>query len=162
VICSIHQPRADVYFLFDRVTVLSRGALVYAGPGNTTLPHLFAQALPDKRDHCPPLCNIADWVLDVSTIDARDAASEQRSLQRVERLVTHFARMQHEQAEHKHVVTTTVLDPAPATSASASPASASAAAEKKVVEPKAPRKSVLTIPLRREAPFWTALRVRAS
>ena len=32
VITTIHQPRSDIFFLFDRLTLLSRGNIAYAGP----------------------------------------------------------------------------------------------------------------------------------
>ena len=39
IIMSIHQPRYSIYKLFDTLTLLSRGELVYSGPSHQTLNH---------------------------------------------------------------------------------------------------------------------------
>ncbi|RKO98411.1 hypothetical protein CXG81DRAFT_4133, partial [Caulochytrium protostelioides] len=72
VICSLHQPRSEVWPLFDHVLLLAEGGRpVYAGPGAGLAPYL-AQTLATPL---PPLTNPADWALDVSTVDRRDAAA---------------------------------------------------------------------------------------
>ena len=39
IIMSIHQPRYSIFKLFDSVTLLSRGELVYSGPARTVVPY---------------------------------------------------------------------------------------------------------------------------
>ena len=44
IIMSIHQPRYSIFRLFDQLTLLSRGVVVYTGAGRATLPY-FANNL---------------------------------------------------------------------------------------------------------------------
>ena len=44
IVMSIHQPRYSIFRLFDHITLLSRGNLVYTGAGRATLPY-FAEVL---------------------------------------------------------------------------------------------------------------------
>ena len=39
IIMSIHQPRYSIFKLFDSVTLLSRGELVYNGPAHGVVPY---------------------------------------------------------------------------------------------------------------------------
>ena len=39
IIMSIHQPRYSIFRLFDQLTLLSRGVVVYTGAGRATLPY---------------------------------------------------------------------------------------------------------------------------
>jgi hypothetical protein len=105
VICSIHQPRADVYDLFDRVVLLSRGCLLYSGPGGSALPAYLHSCLPDRSNHLPPHCNVADWILDVCSVDARSPELEVHTHDRVQRLVQCFAEQQEKQ-ESKAIAST--------------------------------------------------------
>jgi ABC-type multidrug transport system ATPase subunit len=73
VIFTIHQPRSDVYKLFDDVLVLSKGEILYFGPANE------ANAFCESKDRqCPPGYNIADHLLDMAVAigDAASAAGE--------------------------------------------------------------------------------------
>lgn len=42
VVCTIHQPRSNIYHLFDMVMLLSAGQVVYFGPANHAVEY-FAQ-----------------------------------------------------------------------------------------------------------------------
>ena len=42
IILSIHQPRYSIYKLFDTITLLSRGKLVYHGTRDNCLPYFAA------------------------------------------------------------------------------------------------------------------------
>ncbi|TPX58866.1 hypothetical protein PhCBS80983_g02858 [Powellomyces hirtus] len=83
IICSIHQPRSDIVTLFDRVLLLARGGrTVYSGTGKGMLPY-FA-----TLDHTiPRLTNPADFALDLSSIDLRNALAERASRDRVVKLI---------------------------------------------------------------------------
>ena len=39
IVMSIHQPRYSIFKLFDSVTLLSRGELVYSGPARAVVPY---------------------------------------------------------------------------------------------------------------------------
>ncbi|KAJ3155417.1 hypothetical protein HDU86_004319 [Geranomyces michiganensis] len=83
VICSIHQPRSDIVNLFDTSLLLARGGrTVFSGASANMLPY-FAQL-----DHpIPPFTNPADFALDLSSIDLRNAEAEAASRARVNELI---------------------------------------------------------------------------
>ncbi|KDQ18610.1 hypothetical protein BOTBODRAFT_28990 [Botryobasidium botryosum FD-172 SS1] len=73
VIASIHQPSSHLYHMFDQIMVLSRGELLYYGPGGVAPAHHFAaRGLPCKEGY-----NVADHLLDIAfapppgTVDSR-------------------------------------------------------------------------------------------
>lgn len=61
IICTIHQPRADVFHMFDRVLLLSRGETAYFGPAKETAEFMSNDGYP-----CPAGYNIADHLLDLA------------------------------------------------------------------------------------------------
>ncbi|XP_046901583.1 broad substrate specificity ATP-binding cassette transporter ABCG2d isoform X2 [Hypomesus transpacificus] len=65
IIMSIHQPRYSIYRLFDTLTLLVNGKMVYHGPGKNALDY-FA----DIGYTCEPHNNPADFFLDVINGDA--------------------------------------------------------------------------------------------
>ena len=65
VVCSIHQPRQKIIDLFDDVTVLSSGKLMYHGSMGALEGHF------EKLGHkCPKGHNILEFVIDLISIDA--------------------------------------------------------------------------------------------
>ena len=44
VVMSIHQPRYSIYKLFDTITLLSQGSMVYHGPAEDKAVQYFARA----------------------------------------------------------------------------------------------------------------------
>lgn len=83
IICTIHQPSADLFYQFDDLLLLQRGGyLTYFGPlgrqGRTVREYL--QKIPGISP-CPPAMNVASWMLDSlaglnSSKKAGDAAKE--------------------------------------------------------------------------------------
>ncbi|KAI9360404.1 hypothetical protein DFJ73DRAFT_79391 [Zopfochytrium polystomum] len=63
VIFTIHQPRSDVYNLFDEVLLLSGGTALYCGPGSGASSFFRA-----KGRACPDGYNIADHLLDLASL----------------------------------------------------------------------------------------------
>ena len=90
VVCTMHQPRADVFACFDTAVLLARGGrLVYFGPaGSAMLGHFES---PRFGLTCPPETNPADWYLDVSSVDTRSPAAEAATKARVDSLVAAWA-----------------------------------------------------------------------
>lgn len=82
IITTIHQPRSDIFFLFDAITILSQGNVVFSGTPERAVSHFEAQGYP-----FPAFTNPADHLIDVSAIDLRDPLSEEESRTRVGRLV---------------------------------------------------------------------------
>ena len=83
IITTIHQPRSDIFFLFDRLTLLSRGNVAYTGATNECL-SWFNGLLPGGlRPHVNP----ADYLIDVVAVDNRTEDAEDESQARVNRLL---------------------------------------------------------------------------
>lgn len=56
VLLSVHQPRSDIFQLFDLVVLLSSGSPVYCGPARDMVPYFTALGYP-----CPRYCNPSDF-----------------------------------------------------------------------------------------------------
>ena len=64
VIFTIHQPQSNIVALFDRLLLLAKGQLVYAGDSSRAPAHF------EKIGHeCPKGYNIADYLIDL-TVEA--------------------------------------------------------------------------------------------
>ncbi|KAG0326744.1 hypothetical protein BG004_002907 [Podila humilis] len=61
VILTIHQPRSDIFAMFDHTLVVSKGEALYFGPTNTAAAYFSRRGL-----FCPNNYNIADYLLDVA------------------------------------------------------------------------------------------------
>ncbi|KAI9178822.1 hypothetical protein H9P43_005484 [Blastocladiella emersonii ATCC 22665] len=61
IVCTIHQPRSDVYALFDQVLLLARGNVLYHGPARAAAAYFARLGFP-----CPAQYNVADHLLDVA------------------------------------------------------------------------------------------------
>jgi hypothetical protein len=59
-VCTIHQPRPDVFSSFGRILLLSEGGVVYEGA-----PLEVIDALTNIGRQCPDHVNVADFALDV-------------------------------------------------------------------------------------------------
>jgi len=64
VIMTIHQPRSNIYAMFDYVVLLSRGTCLYSGPRDQIAPHFKLRGW-----ECPYGTNIADWLIDLTMMD---------------------------------------------------------------------------------------------
>jgi ABC-2 type transporter len=73
------------FFLFDAITLLSRGEIVYTGPVTDVLSHFDPLGYP-----CPEHVNPADHLIDISTIDTRTEDAERESSARVTTLIQAF------------------------------------------------------------------------
>lgn len=54
IVTTIHQPRSDIFFLFDRITVLTRGRCTYSGPTSECLPWFEVLLPKGLREHVNP------------------------------------------------------------------------------------------------------------
>lgn len=83
IITTIHQPRSEIWDLFDNLIVLSRGSPVFSGPMKECIPWLAEMGY-----ELPPFVNPAEFTIDHAAIDNRTSELEQESAARVERLKT--------------------------------------------------------------------------
>ncbi|ODQ65475.1 ATP-dependent ABC transporter [Nadsonia fulvescens var. elongata DSM 6958] len=83
LIMSIHQPRSDIFFLIDNITILTRGQSVYSGPVRNSVSHF--ERLGFKT---PEKVNPADYLIDISSVDNRSPQLESKSSQQVQSLIS--------------------------------------------------------------------------
>ncbi|GLC55425.1 hypothetical protein PLESTB_000985900 [Pleodorina starrii] len=68
VVCTIHQPQAKIFNLFDQLLLLNRGSIVYQGQAQGALEFFDRSGFP-----CPAFENPADHFLDVITPNMNDS-----------------------------------------------------------------------------------------
>ncbi|KAH7355578.1 ABC transporter-like protein [Pyrenochaeta sp. MPI-SDFR-AT-0127] len=82
IIVTIHQPRSEIWNLFDNVVLLTRGNPAYAGSAKTCLAY-FA-----KLGHeMPPFTNPAEYLIDVVSVDNRSEEAESVAQERVSHII---------------------------------------------------------------------------
>ncbi|KAL9273306.1 ABC transporter G family member 7-like protein [Drosera capensis] len=80
VICSIHQPRSSIYYIFDDIILLSKGSPVYAGPAKDEPLIYFA-----KFGYlCPDHVNPAEFLADLISVDYTSTDSVYSSQKRID------------------------------------------------------------------------------
>ncbi|KAL8717943.1 MAG: hypothetical protein Q9225_004876, partial [Loekoesia sp. 1 TL-2023] len=81
IIVTIHQPRSEIWGLFDGIVLLSGGAAVYSGSIKDCLPYFDDLGYP-----LPAFVNPAEFLVDLAVVDNRSSELEQESSARVEAL----------------------------------------------------------------------------
>ncbi|KAM8947213.1 ATP-binding cassette sub-family G member 8 [Pelodytes ibericus] len=85
VILSIHQPRSDIFQLFDLVLLLSSGTTIYSGTAKDMVQYFSSIGYP-----CPRYSNPADFYVDLTSIDKRTKEQEAECLERTKSLAQIF------------------------------------------------------------------------
>ncbi len=78
VLLTIHQPASEMFPLFDRILMLSRGKVVFFGSGSEALSHFGRVGF-----ECPEFTNPLDYFIDISSIDTRSHNAEIKSAEQV-------------------------------------------------------------------------------
>ncbi|KAG5960110.1 hypothetical protein E4U57_000269 [Claviceps arundinis] len=78
IITTIHQPRSEIWDLFDNLIVLSKGGPVYSGSIMECLPWFTACGF-----SLPPFVNPAEFIIDVAAVDNRTPELEAETMTRV-------------------------------------------------------------------------------
>ncbi|RYH27453.1 ATP-binding cassette domain-containing protein [archaeon] len=86
VIFSIHQPRASIFELFQDITLLSEGRVVYSG-SKDDMTIYFA----DLGYSCPSNVSPAEYYVDLVSVDYSTPEEEQRTKDRTHMLADKFA-----------------------------------------------------------------------
>ncbi|XP_061646057.1 ATP-binding cassette sub-family G member 8 isoform X3 [Phyllopteryx taeniolatus] len=89
VLLSVHQPRSDIFQLFDLVVLLSSGSAVYCGAARDMVPYFMALGHP-----CPRYCNPSDFYVDLISIDRRSPEQEAQCRERSQVLAQQFSEKQ--------------------------------------------------------------------
>jgi ABC-type multidrug transport system ATPase subunit len=87
MICTIHQPRSDILFLFSKLILLAGGKTVFMGTVNEAIYHYEALGL-----NCPALTNPGDFFIDNITVDFRSEESLNKSKQRIQKFQRKWSR----------------------------------------------------------------------
>uniref|UniRef100_A0A7N6BBY3 ATP-binding cassette sub-family G member 8 n=1 Tax=Anabas testudineus TaxID=64144 RepID=A0A7N6BBY3_ANATE len=95
VLLSVHQPRSDIFQLFDLVVLLSSGSAVYCGAAREMVPYFTALGYP-----CPRYCNPSDFYVDLISIDRRSSEREAECLERAKDLAERFLEKVRDTADH--------------------------------------------------------------
>ncbi|OLN97692.1 putative ABC transporter ATP-binding protein/permease [Colletotrichum chlorophyti] len=87
VITTIHQPRSEIWDLFDNLVILTKGSPVYSGAAKDCVPWFEGMGF-----KLPPFVNPAEFVIDVAAIDNRTPELEEETTARVDQLKAAWAR----------------------------------------------------------------------
>ena len=99
VVATIHQPRSDIFELFDLVILLSKGDVVYFGHAKRMIEYFGS-----LNYECPLLANPADYFgtdgnwsstylamsVDLASVDGRNPDAEAKSTKRIGALVKNY------------------------------------------------------------------------
>ncbi|KAF9917727.1 hypothetical protein BX616_000088 [Lobosporangium transversale] len=86
VVCTIHQPRADIWHVFDNVVLLVTGGhAAYSGRADKVVEYF------EDAGHVAPIfTNVPDFILDTASINLRSAELEEKTRKIVNALVERF------------------------------------------------------------------------
>lgn len=85
VLISLHQPRSDIFRLFDLVLLMTSGTTIYLGAAKHMVQYFTAVGYP-----CPRFSNPADFYVDLTSIDRRSTEREAAARERAQALAALF------------------------------------------------------------------------
>ncbi|XP_029414478.1 ATP-binding cassette sub-family G member 8 isoform X2 [Nannospalax galili] len=85
VLISLHQPRSDIFRLFDLVLLMTSGTPIYLGAAQHMV-HYFTEI----GHPCPRYSNPADFYVDLTSIDRHSKEQEMATMEKVRSLAALF------------------------------------------------------------------------
>lgn len=85
IVTTIHQPRSSIFHLFDMLCLIAEGRTVYFGPAADVADYFGNLGFP-----MPVNFNVADFAIDVLSIDPRTKEKEVKSTARVQYISDHY------------------------------------------------------------------------
>ncbi|XP_029449190.1 ATP-binding cassette sub-family G member 5 [Rhinatrema bivittatum] len=83
VIISIHQPRSELFKVFDKIAIMSCGELIFCGGSQEMIDFYTNCGYP-----CPEQSNPFDFYVDVTSVDTRNKEREIETYSRVQTIVS--------------------------------------------------------------------------
>ncbi|KAG0371250.1 hypothetical protein BGZ54_008254 [Gamsiella multidivaricata] len=91
VVCTIHQPRADIWHVFDNVVLLvTGGCAAYSGRADRVVEYFE-----DAGHVAPMFTNVPDFILDTASVNLRSLELEEKTRRIVDALVNRFNANKH-------------------------------------------------------------------
>mmetsp|Transcript_15705 Transcript_15705/g.64188 ORF Transcript_15705/g.64188 Transcript_15705/m.64188 type:complete len:461 (-) Transcript_15705:872-2254(-) len=90
IVTTIHQPRSNIFTLFDRLLLLSKGRVMYFGPATDAVAYFSG-----LNYRCPSNFNPADFFIDLISVDNRSEKKSKTSNARIDLLEDAF--LKHEE-----------------------------------------------------------------
>ncbi|XP_061602183.1 ATP-binding cassette sub-family G member 5 [Cololabis saira] len=87
VIVTIHQPRSELFRVFSRIAIMSRGELVFCGQPDEMV-DFFSQC----GYECPEYCNPFDIYVDYTSVDTRSSEREAATFSRMQDITSSYQR----------------------------------------------------------------------
>ncbi|XP_038156078.1 ATP-binding cassette sub-family G member 5 [Cyprinodon tularosa] len=87
VIVTIHQPRSELFRVFSRIAIMSRGELVFCGQPEEMV-DFFSQC----GYECPEYCNPFDIYVDFTSVDTRSSEREAATFNRMHEITSAYQR----------------------------------------------------------------------
>ncbi|MED6242177.1 hypothetical protein ATANTOWER_001232 [Ataeniobius toweri] len=87
VIVTIHQPRSELFRVFSRIAIMSRGELVFCGQPEEMV-DFFSQC----GYECPEYCNPFDIYVDFTSVDTRCSEREAATFSRMHEITSSYQR----------------------------------------------------------------------
>lgn len=87
VIVTIHQPRSELFRVFSRIAIMSRGELVFCGEPEEMVT-FFSQC----GYECPEYCNPFDIYVDYTSVDTHNSEREAATFSRMQAIASSYQR----------------------------------------------------------------------
>jgi hypothetical protein len=94
IVITIHQPRSEIWELFDRVILLAHGSCIYSGETKDCLPHFESLGY-----EIPAFVNPSEYLINLAAIDNRAKESETLGLERLKILKSAWLQRQDRSSE---------------------------------------------------------------